>query len=88
MRGMERQASTMRIITVSSGPPTKPEIAPYIVPTVVAVSMASTAMASDTRPPKRTRLRTLRLAGSVPNGWASEGAWFLSATISRIALGG
>ena len=51
IKGSESPASTMRIMTESSGPPTKPEIAPYSAPKTTATIAAAIPTSSEVCPP-------------------------------------
>ena len=59
--------STIRIIALSTRPPTKPAIAPHTMPSVTDVSVASAPIISETRPPTRQRTSRSRPVSSVPN---------------------
>ena len=60
--------SQMRIITMSTAPPAKPEMAPYSTPMTTMNIVDTTPMTSDMRVPIITRTHRSRPRLSVPKG--------------------
>ena len=68
----------MRIISPSSQPPKKPEIAPNSTPTTVAIAAAAKPTSSETWPPYMIRPSMSKPLWSVPSGyWALGGAFWV-----------
>ena len=82
--GIERNASSSRIIRVSTIPPRKPAIMPYRVPTTIVMTPASMPRLSEYSPPNMIRPSSSNPELSVPSRCFAEGGW-LNATLSAAA---
>ena len=66
--GSPYSASRKRIIALSTQPPTKPEIEPYVRPMTRITNVAANPIMIEIRPPSATRVKRSRPNASVPNG--------------------
>ena len=74
IHGRQRKASTRRIRTSSSHPPTRPSKTPNNPPQVMARIVEMVVTSNACRPPSMVRVNTSRPRSSVPNQCSEDGA--------------
>ena len=77
--GIELITSMIRIRTSSTQPPKCAISAPYTVPMMSLIAVATIAMISDARAPTQTLEKRSRPRLSVPNQYFDDTPWFFSA---------